>query len=114
MDMAEKQKSCLAGWPRSGTRRPREGPGDRTGCRVCRRCLSTALPPLPRPLSSSQAACGRRRWGFLRGGLQSGSLLMSTLAIPVEDKEEDERSWTGQGRMLSGEASANRVEDSGF
>ena len=29
-------------------------------------------------------------------------------------KEEDERSWTGQGRMLSGEASANRVEDSGF
>ena len=28
--MAEKQKSCLAGWPRSGTRKPREGPGDRT------------------------------------------------------------------------------------
>ena len=73
-----------------------------------------ALPPLPRPLSSSQAACGRRRWGFLGGGLQTGSLLISTLGIPMEDKEGEERSRTGQGRVLSSETSANRVEDSGF
>ena len=39
---------------------------------------------------------------------------MSTLGIPMEDKEGEERSRTGHGRVLRGEASANRVEDSGF
>ena len=63
-----------------------------------------ALPPLPRPLSSSQAACGRHRWDFLGAGAPEWEFVNEHSRDPhgKQGRGEKKQDWEGEDAELRG------------